>query len=134
MHYGELLSHAFLVNRENAIKCAAAIMLYVSHHGRIRDRLASNIAEALLCLFHQSFHVQKIVESVYNPLPLSAPAAVVVGQSDEEKEGGGIDFLCEANDTPIIGRLYHLAIIASSPYLNKVGLLWDHLGFTVALC
>jgi hypothetical protein len=52
MRFGELLLHAFLDDRENAIKCAVAIMLYVSHHGRIRDRLASDIAKALSCQFH----------------------------------------------------------------------------------
>ena len=59
---------------------------------------------------------------------------MVVGQSVEEKEGGGIDFSSESNDTTIIGRLYHSTIIASSPNVNEVELLWDHLGFTVALC
>jgi hypothetical protein len=79
MHFGELLLHAFLEDCENAVKCAVAIMFYVSHHGQICDRLASDIAEALWCQFHQSFHVRKIVKSIYNPLLLSAPTAVVVG-------------------------------------------------------
>jgi hypothetical protein len=79
MHFGELLLHSFLEDNENAVKCAVAIMFYVSHHGQMRYRLVSNIAEALLCQFHQSFHVWKIVESIYNSLLSSAPAAVVVG-------------------------------------------------------